>query len=147
MTYKRKIKTVKGVVTDMVKAIDRENIADIRALLDNDYSPLIVCSTIDKVSVLPCHAIQSVKRKIRNVYGLWTNNLSLFEDCLRVDYTEATRTYHLWKKTGIDQEELDNLPIGKVHPDDASQVIFIRFLWKVREMHANHANQERDRNG
>ena len=123
------LKTVKEVVDQLLSELPQDKIDEIRKVMDRDHGP-----DEDDLDVL--HARISFGRYIRNKFGLWQNNIDLAKDCLKVDPATATATFRMWVEEGVNTKDC-GLILDEVHPDDASQVINIQLLRKIREIHSN----------
>lgn len=124
------LKTVKEVVDHLMSDIPDEDIEKVRKTLDRDFGP-------DEEELDDIRLRISFGRHIRNRYGLWKDNLNLAKDCLRIDSESATATYRMWAEKGeLNEIAKSSLMLGEVHPDDASHVINVQFIRRIREEHA-----------
>lgn len=123
------LKTVNEVVDHLLSELPIDKLEEVRKVMDRDYGP-------NQDSIETIHIRITFGRYIRNKYGLWENNEELARDCLRVDPDAATATYRMWANDGVDMSGDTGLILGEVHPDDASSIINIRLLRKIRELHS-----------
>lgn len=135
------LKTVSEVVEDLISTAD--DLKMLHHILDQDLPKeddpeKLFCDTYAKIEI---------SRHIRNSYGLWQNNEDLAGDCIKVNYKNSTATYRLWHER-MSEEEFEfskkGLLLEEVHPDDASNVIKIELLKKLRELSVNSYKKEKN---
>ena len=126
------LETVDAVVDDLLTTTPLEVRMHLHRSLDLDLP------VDDEMEEMQLHLMRmEFGRYVRNVYGLWKNNHTLGKDCLKVDPQVATGTYRLWNaemNSDDFQKSLEGMLAGEVHPDDASEVIKIQFIKKLREI-------------
>jgi len=133
MAKPKMLSTVDEVVNDIIAQLDEERREKLHIILDDDMPT-------DDDDFARIQSQISIGRQIRNTYGLWQDNEDLAKDCLRVDPAISTGSYRLWREEMDDkefEEAKQGLLLEEVHPDDASSVIQIVLLRRLREISIN----------